>query len=204
MRDSDLPELRLGAEIVQLLLPHRRPFLMVDRIDGYRPGPQPALMASRMISANESVFEGHFPGLAIWPGVYTIEGLGQACNALLVLDRLREEFLVRGATAELFLESLRNLEHRFRMSAAYRPGQSDQVLDAFRDRGDWPLGMNAAVQVKLVRPVFAGERLTYVVQRTRVHEDMTRCDVEATCEGQVVATGTMTSVRVPQPPRRNP
>ena len=75
-------KLALGADVVQMLLPHRRPFLLVDAIDAIVLGPRPMLCAHKMVSANEPVFEGHFPGLSLWPGVYTIEGLGQTTNLL--------------------------------------------------------------------------------------------------------------------------
>src|SRR5262249_30324140 len=77
--------LSLGPDTIQRLPPHGRPFLMVDTVEGYERAPHPTLLAARHVSANEPVFEGHFPGLHLWPGVYTIEGLGQSANLLLVI-----------------------------------------------------------------------------------------------------------------------
>ena len=92
--------LELGPDVVQRLIPHRRPLLMVDRIEVFEDGDQPTLFASRYISSNEPVFDGHFPGLHLWPGVYTIEGLLQASNLLHILWVARQEVRARGGAPE--------------------------------------------------------------------------------------------------------
>jgi 3-hydroxymyristoyl/3-hydroxydecanoyl-(acyl carrier protein) dehydratase len=81
----ELLPLRLGADTVRWLLPQRRPFLLVDTIEAFAAAPQPALRATRAIGAGEWVLQGHFPGFQVWPGTLTIEGMAQACNALLVI-----------------------------------------------------------------------------------------------------------------------
>lgn len=67
-------ELRI-AEILKIL-PHRYPFLLIDRVievDGDR-----RLVALKNVSINEPFFEGHFPGAPVMPGVLTIEAMAQA------------------------------------------------------------------------------------------------------------------------------
>jgi 3-hydroxyacyl-[acyl-carrier-protein] dehydratase len=62
------------------LLPHRYPFLMVDRImdiDGDR-----SAVGIKNVTANEPHFAGHFPERPIMPGVLILEGLAQTCGAL--------------------------------------------------------------------------------------------------------------------------
>src|SRR5690606_32068568 len=90
--------LKPGADTVQMLLPHRRPFLLVDGTLAVALGPRPALRAFKNVSANEPVFDGHFPGLSLWPGVYTIEGLGQTTNLLDVTVALAQAFERHGAS----------------------------------------------------------------------------------------------------------
>src|SRR5262249_28587464 len=111
---KQLTPLALGADVVTRLLPHRRPFLMVDSIEAYARTPRPALRAARSISANEPIFEGHFPGLALWPGVYTIEGMGQTCNLLRILIELERGFVEAGRDAGEVVASLENLELGYR------------------------------------------------------------------------------------------
>ena len=80
-----MTKLSLGADAVMMLLPHRRPFLFLDGVEAFERAPRPTLTGHKQVSVNEPVFEGHFPGLSLWPGVYTIEGMGQCVNALLVV-----------------------------------------------------------------------------------------------------------------------
>src|SRR5712671_2015279 len=73
------------ADIQRILsaLPHRYPFLMVDRIIDIR-GDQSAI-GIKNVTANEPQFMGHFPGNPIFPGVLLIEGMAQTAGVLCVL-----------------------------------------------------------------------------------------------------------------------
>ena len=79
---------KLGtAEIVDILklLPHRYPFLLVDRVVEFEAGKR--LVAWKGVTMNEPFFVGHFPGHPVMPGVLILEALAQAC-ALLAIETL--------------------------------------------------------------------------------------------------------------------
>jgi 3-hydroxyacyl-[acyl-carrier-protein] dehydratase len=69
------------VEEILSLLPHRYPFLMVDRVVALSPGK--SITAIKNVTANESFFEGHFPEVKIMPGVLLIEAVAQAGGILL-------------------------------------------------------------------------------------------------------------------------
>lgn len=69
-------------------LPHRYPFLLVDRVIEYNQGK--SLTAIKNVTANEPFFSGHFPYRAVMPGVLIVESIAQAC-ALLASRDLDEE-----------------------------------------------------------------------------------------------------------------
>lgn len=65
---------------IQEYLPHRYPFLLIDRVTELELGSH--LCGYKNISVNEPIFQGHFPGKPIMPGVLIIEALAQACGVL--------------------------------------------------------------------------------------------------------------------------
>jgi len=65
-------------------IPHRYPFLLVDRVLEIEPGRR--IVAVKNVSINESFFPGHFPGAPVMPGVLVIEALAQAGAVLLLRD----------------------------------------------------------------------------------------------------------------------
>ncbi len=69
-------------DIVEIMkfLPHRYPFLLVDKIIELVPGEK--VVALKNVTINEPFFQGHFPKMPIMPGVLIIEGMGQAGGVL--------------------------------------------------------------------------------------------------------------------------
>jgi len=70
----------LDIEAILARLPHRFPFLMVDRVLSVTPGR--TIVALKNVTANEAHFVGHFPGHPVMPGVLVIEALAQAGGIL--------------------------------------------------------------------------------------------------------------------------
>ena len=71
---------RVNIQKIMALLPHRYPFLLVDRVLDYVPGE--SLHAVKNVSVNEPQFTGHFPEQPIFPGVMILEALAQASGLL--------------------------------------------------------------------------------------------------------------------------
>jgi 3-hydroxyacyl-[acyl-carrier-protein] dehydratase len=67
---------------IKKILPHRQPFLLVDRVLSYTLEPEITLTAIKNVTINEPFFLGHFPGNPIMPGVLIIEAMAQACGIL--------------------------------------------------------------------------------------------------------------------------
>ncbi len=73
-------ELPLDHEAIKQFLPHRYPFLLVDRITELTPGE--AIAGFKNVTGNEELFNGHFPGQSIFPGVLMCEAMAQVSAIL--------------------------------------------------------------------------------------------------------------------------
>jgi 3-hydroxyacyl-[acyl-carrier-protein] dehydratase len=79
----------LDVEAIQRLIPHRPPFLLVDRIVALEPGRR--IVGWKSVTMNEPFFQGHFPGRPVMPGVLILEALAQAAAVLAVKSMTDEE-----------------------------------------------------------------------------------------------------------------
>src|SRR5258705_2919009 len=77
MGESDAPAMK--AEQILGLLPHRYPFLLIDRVLEVS---DEKVIALKNVSINEPFFQGHFPGVPVMPGVLQIEAMAQAGGIL--------------------------------------------------------------------------------------------------------------------------
>ena len=78
---SDIADI-VGADEILKLIPHRYPFLLVDRITAIN-GDQ-SCIGIKNVTFNEPFFQGHFPGRPVMPGVLIIEGMAQTAGAVVV------------------------------------------------------------------------------------------------------------------------
>ena len=86
MTDLSLP---VDVERIRAMLPHRYPFLLVDRVVEFESGKR--VRAYKNVSINEPFFQGHFPGNPVMPGVLVVEALAQAGGLLTQLSRQAAE-----------------------------------------------------------------------------------------------------------------
>jgi 3-hydroxyacyl-[acyl-carrier-protein] dehydratase len=88
MEDAALPSVSLDINRIMQLLPHRYPFLLIDKLEnviGETEG-----VGVKNVTINEPFFQGHFPGRPVFPGVLLIEAMAQTAGAI-VLQHLGDE-----------------------------------------------------------------------------------------------------------------
>lgn len=128
---------------IQKILPHRYPFLLIDRVVELSPGF--SLLAYKNVSIAEQVFLGHFPGHPVYPGVMIIEGMAQA-GGILAFKSMEE-----GTSVEDKVVYFMSID-RAKFRNPVRPGDRlEYRLNVLKHKGDvWVLDGKAYVDDKLV------------------------------------------------------
>jgi len=129
---------------IQKIIPHRFPFLLVDRITELNVNEN--LVGYKNVSISEPIFQGHFPDHPIYPGVMILEGMAQAGGILAFesMDMSEEE----AATKVVYFMSIDNAKFR----SPVRPGDKlEYRIGLIKRKGSiWMLRGEAFVDDKLV------------------------------------------------------
>lgn len=124
------------------LLPHRYPFILVDRILSYEPLKN--LVAIKNVSLNEPFFMGHFPENPVMPGVLIVEAMAQACGLLSNLSMTPQE----GHKMFHLFAGIDNV--RFKQKVIPGDQLRFEVELSGRKRDVWKMHAKALVEGKLV------------------------------------------------------
>jgi 3-hydroxyacyl-[acyl-carrier-protein] dehydratase len=127
---------------IRKYLPHRYPFLLIDRVLEVVPGK--SLVAIKNVTVNEPFFQGHFPQAPVMPGVLIIESLAQASGILI----FRSENIYPTKEDWFFLAGIDNA----RFKKMVQPGDQLRLeIEVLRARRDlWKFNCIASVDKKLV------------------------------------------------------
>lgn len=86
----------LNIEQIMEIIPHRYPMLLIDRVEEIEPGKR--AVGYKNVTMNEQIFQGHYPGKPIMPGVLMVEALAQLGGvAILSLDKYKGKKPILGA-----------------------------------------------------------------------------------------------------------
>ena len=130
---------------IQKILPHRFPFLLIDRVTALVPSE--SIEAYKNVTIGEQIFQGHFPDHPIYPGVMIIEGMAQA-GGVLAFKSMDEQGQENSKEKVVYFMSIDNAKFRHPV----KPGDKlAYKLSVIKHRGNiWVLDGKAYVDDKLV------------------------------------------------------
>jgi 3-hydroxyacyl-[acyl-carrier-protein] dehydratase len=100
----------LYVEDIKRVIPHRYPFIMIDRVEDIVVGK--SCVAFKNISNNEWFFQGHFPNYPVMPGVLIIEAMAQAAGVLAFAALITEKVSKPGNSEFVYFTSIENAKFR--------------------------------------------------------------------------------------------
>jgi len=130
---------------IQAILPHRYPFLLIDRVTDMEEGK--SIVAYKNVTIGEHVFQGHFPGHPIYPGVMIIEGMAQA-GGVLAFKSMDSDSQAQTSEKVVYFMSIDKAKFR----SPVTPGDKlEYRLEVLKHKGAiWVLLGKAYVDEKLV------------------------------------------------------
>mgnify|MGYP001043424052 CR=1 FL=1 len=150
---------------IQKIIPHRYPFLLVDRIVELEPGKR--AVGIKNVTVNEPFFQGHFPGFPIMPGVLIVEALAQTAGIAVNAD-----------AADLGSEAA---------DVGDNVGAGSEAKTEIKDK---KLGVFASIDaMKFKKQVMPGDTLRMEVEILSSKLGVVKAKVKATVEGKTAAEG---------------
>ncbi|MEA1917479.1 MAG: 3-hydroxyacyl-ACP dehydratase FabZ [Campylobacterota bacterium] len=130
---------------IQKILPHRFPFLLIDKVTQIEAGE--SLIGYKNVTIGEQIFEGHFPGHPIYPGVMILEGMAQA-GGVLAFKSMGDMSEEEAASKVVYFMSIDKAKFR----TPVKPGDRlEYRMSVIKRKGNiWILNGKAYVDDKIV------------------------------------------------------
>lgn len=151
--------MKISSEEIIKMLPHRYPFLLVDRVQKFKTG---LIECRKNITINEPYFQGHFPGRPIVPGVLMIEMAAQSAALLYILDSLEDGGVtLEGLTEENVAEKVGYLASvkNFKFKKIVTPGDQLNIICKSQSKLGQLLEIHVVIQDENKKEVASGRML---------------------------------------------
>ena len=177
--------------LIEMILPHRSPFLMVDEITSYGSGKNPSLQAHFKVKEKEPLyFQNESDNY--WPSLFVMEGLGQSCNLLIVISALEKGLLKADYKINSMDEVFRRLvdKESDEVSEILKGILHQRQMETFSS-----IGFMGATDMEITGHARPGQLISYEVKLNQAFGSLFHSDVKAYTDNKLIARGTMVSAR---------
>lgn len=175
--------------LIEILLPHRPPFLMVDTITSVTWGKNPSLLANYTIGDWEPAYSDH-ESEGHWPSIYIIEGLGQCCNLLIILSIIEKGLIQAGLDFNSLGEVLTRLmnDEPDEITGILKGSLHRRLKETYLN-----VGFLGSADIEITGHAGKGQVITYAVQQNQVFGSLHHSTVRAYTNLNLIASGTLVS-----------
>ena len=175
--------------LIEILIPHRSPFLMVDSIVSVQAGKNPSMLANYTIKDREPEYscngsDGH------WPSICIIEGLGQCCNLMIVIWALEKGLMKAGMRFNALGEVLKRLMDD---EPDEITGLLKAILHQRRMETYSSVGFLGSANMEITGHARQGRVISYEVRLNQIFGTIFHSSVRAYTNNYLIASGTMVS-----------
>ena len=182
---------KYDQSLIEMLLPHRSPFLMVDFITSYKSGKNPSLQAKYAVRKNNPLIcwkesDDH------WPSMYVMEGLGQSCNLLIVINALEKGLM----KADYKINSMDEIFERLACRETDEvTGMLKNILLKRQSETFSSIGFMGAADIIFTGHAKRGRVISYEVMLNQAFGSLFHLVVKAYTEKKLIAQGTLISAK---------
>ncbi len=178
-----------GHALITVLIPHRLPFLMVNTITFYKGGKNPFLRANYTLLDKGPLYptdksDDH------WPSIYVIEGLGQACNLMIVISALEKKLVEAGLKFNSMGEVLKRLmdDEPDEITRMLKNALNQRLRETYSN-----VGFVGSAEMEITGYVRQGQVVSYETQLNQAFGSLYYSTVRAYTNNDLIARGTMVS-----------
>lgn len=175
--------------VITLLVPHRKPFLMVDRITFYDGGKTPSLHANYVLSDRGLLYSSE-KAHDHWPSMYVIEGLGQCCNLMIVISALEKYLVEAGLKFNSMGEVLKRLmnEEHDEVTRILKSVLNQRLKEMYSS-----VGFVGSAEMEITGYARPGQTVFYETQLNHTYGSLYYSTVRAYTNNDLIARGSMVS-----------